>query len=330
MATFRALMLHEEGGRIVPRLEVVDEARLPPGEVTVAVEYSTLNYKDAMVLQGIGRLVRNYPHIPGVDFAGTVERSDSPEFKPGDPVILTGWRVGEVHWGGYAEKARVKAAWLVRRPEGLSATQAMAVGTAGLTAMLAVMALERHGLRPAGGEVLVTGAAGGVGSVSIALLSALGHRVIAATVRPEQRDYLTDLGAADLVERSALAVKPSRPLDRERWAGAVDAVGGNTLATILTQLKYRASVAACGLAGGSDLPATVIPFLLRGVNLLGIDSVMCPPEERIEAWRRLARDLPLDRLERMTRVVPLSELPDLAPKILKGEVRGRTVVEIKA
>jgi acrylyl-CoA reductase (NADPH) len=330
MATFRALMLHEEGGRIVPRLEVVDEARLPPGEVTVAVEYSTLNYKDAMVLQGIGRLVRNYPHIPGVDFAGTVERSDSPEFKPGDPVILTGWRVGEVHWGGYAEKARVKAAWLVRRPEGLSATQAMAVGTAGLTAMLAVMALERHGLRPAGGEVLVTGAAGGVGSVSIALLSALGHRVIAATGRPEQRDYLTDLGAADLVERSALAVKPSRPLDRERWAGAVDAVGGNTLATILTQLKYRASVAACGLAGGSDLPATVIPFLLRGVNLLGIDSVMCPPEERIEAWRRLARDLPLDRLERMTRVVPLSELPDLAPKILKGEVRGRTVVEIKA
>jgi len=330
MATFQALMLREEDGRIVPRLEAVDEAELPPGEVTVAVEYSTLNYKDAMVLQGIGRLVRNYPHIPGIDFAGAVERSDSPEFKPGDPVILTGWRVGEVHWGGYAEQARVKASWLVRRPQGLSAAQAMAVGTAGFTAMLAVMALERHGLRPGDGEVLVTGAAGGVGSVEIALLSALGHRVVAATGRPEQRDYLIELGADDLVERAALAVKPSRPLDGERWAGAVDAVGGNTLATILTQLQYHASVAACGLAGGSDLPATVIPFLLRGVNLLGIDSVMCPPEERIEAWQRLARELPLDRLERMTGVVPLSRLPGLAPKILQGEVRGRTVVDIKA
>ena len=330
MATFQALMLREEDGRIVPRLEAVDEAELPPGEVTVAVEYSTLNYKDAMVLQGIGRLVHNYPHIPGIDFAGTVERSDSPEFKPGDPVILTGWRVGEVHWGGYAEQARVKASWLVRRPQGLSAAQAMAVGTAGFTAMLAVMALERHGLRPGDGEVLVTGAAGGVGSVAIALLSALGHRVAAATGRPEQRDYLIELGADDLVERAALAVKPSRPLDGERWAGAVDAVGGNTLATILTQLQYHASVAACGLAGGSDLPATVIPFLLRGVNLLGIDSVMCPPEERIEAWQRLARELPLDRLERMTGVVPLSRLPGLAPKILQGEVRGRTVVDIKA
>src|SRR5271170_7556088 len=330
MPTFRSLVLHEEGGKVVPRIEQVEDARLPPGEVTVAVEYSTLNYKDAMVLQGIGRLARNYPHIPGIDFAGTVVRSDSPEFKPGDPVILTGWRVGEMHWGGYAEKARVKASWLVRRPEGLSAAQAMAVGTAGFTAMLAVMALERHGLRPGTGDVLVTGAAGGVGSVAIALLSALGHRVVAATGRPEQRDYLTSLGAAELVEREALAVKPSRPLDRERWAGAIDAVGGNTLATILTQLEYRASVAACGLAGGSDLPATVIPFLLRAVNLLGIDSVMCPREERIEAWRRLVRELPLDRLERMTRTVPLSALPELAPQILKGEVRGRTVVDVQA
>jgi acrylyl-CoA reductase (NADPH) len=330
MATFQALVLHEDGGKIVPRLEAVDEMRLPPGEVTVAVEYSTLNYKDAMVLEGLGRLVRNYPHIPGIDFAGIVERSDSPEFKPGDPVILTGWRVGEVQWGGFAEKARVKASWLVRRPEGLSAAQAMAVGTAGFTAMLAVMALERHGLRPGAGDVLVTGAAGGVGSVAIALLSALGHRVVAATGRPDQRDYLTDLGAADLIERAALAAKPTRLLDRERWAGAIDAVGGNTLAMILTQLEYRASVAACGLAGGSDLPATVIPFLLRGVNLLGIDSVMCPREERTEAWRRLARDLSLDRLERMARVEPLAALPGLAQKILKGEVRGRTVIDIKA
>ena len=286
---FRALVLHEEGGNIVPRFERVEEERLPEGEVTVAVEYSTLNYKDAMVLQGLGRLVRSYPHIPGIDFAGTVERSDAPEFQPGDPVILTGWRVGETHWGGYAEKARVQAAWLVRRPEGLGAAQAMAIGTAGLTAMLALMALERHGLRPGEGEVLVTGAAGGVGSVAVALLSALGHRVVAATGRPEQRDYLTGLGAADLIERASPR--------RERRRGRSTASAGPARSTpsaappwrrSSTQLKYRASVAACGLAGGSDLPATVIPFLLRGVNLLGIDSVMCPREERIEAWRRLA------------------------------------------
>jgi len=327
MTTFRALILHEEGGKVVPRVEAVDEDRLPPGEVTVAVECSTLNYKDGMILQGIGRLVRNYPHVPGVDFAGTVERSDSPEFKPGDPVILTGWRVGETQWGGYAEKARVRASYLVRRPEGLSARQAMAIGTAGFTAMLAVTALERHGLKP-DGDVLVTGAAGGVGSVAVALLSRLGHRVVASTGRPEQRDYLTGLGAAELIDRATLGVKPSRPLDAERWAGAIDAVGGTTLATILTQLKYRASVAACGLAGGSDLAATVIPFLLRGVNLLGIDSVMCPRDERIEAWQRLVRDLPLDKLDRMTEIVPLSALTRSAPKILGGEIRGRIVVDV--
>jgi len=328
MARFRALVLHEEGGKVVSRIEAVDEERLPPGEVTVAVECSTLNYKDGMILQGIGRLVRTYPHVPGIDFAGTVERSESPEFTPGDPVILTGWRVGETQWGGYAEKARVKASYLVRRPEGLTARQAMAIGTAGLTAMLAVMALERHGLRPNSGDVLVTGAAGGVGSTAVSLLSRLRHRVVASTGRPELRDYLTGLGAADLIDRAALAAKPSRPLDSERWAGAVDAVGGTTLATILTQLNYRAGVAACGLAGGSELPATVIPFLLRGVSLLGIDSVMCLRDERIEAWRRLVRDLPLDRLERMVQTVPMSALPDLAPKILKGELRGRTVIDV--
>jgi len=328
MPEFRGLVLREEDGQVVPRIEAVDEALLPPGEVTVRIECSTLNYKDGMILQGLGRLVRTYPHIPGVDFAGTVEHSESPEFKPGDPVILTGWRVGEAQWGGYAEKARVNASYLVRRPDGLSAHQAMAIGTAGFTAMLAVIGLERHGLRPDAGDILVTGAAGGVGSVAISLLSRLGYRVVASTGRPELRGYLTELGATDLIDRASLADKPSRPLDRERWAGAVDAVGGATLATILTQLKYRASVAACGLAGGSDLPATVIPFLLRGVNLLGIDSVMCPREERIEAWQRLARDLPFDRLERMTETVPLSSLPDLAPKILKGEIRGRIVVEV--
>jgi acrylyl-CoA reductase (NADPH) len=330
MATFRALVLHEEDGKVTPRIEAVDEVQLPTGGVTVAVECSTLNYKDGMILQGIGRLVRTYPHVPGVDFAGTVERSESPEFAPGDPVILTGWRVGETQWGGYAEKARVKASYLVRRPEGLTARQAMAIGTAGLTAMLAVIAIERHGLRPGSGDVLVTGAAGGVGSIAVSLLSQLGYRVIASTGRSELRDYLTELGAADLIGRATLAAKPARPLDSERWAGAVDAVGGTTLATILTQLKYRASVAACGLAGGSDLPATVLPFLLRGVNLLGIDSVMCPRDERTEAWARLARDLPLDRLERMAETVPLSALPDLAPKILQGEVRGRIVVDVAA
>ena len=328
MATFRALVLHEERGKVVPRIELVNEDRLPPGEVTVAVECSTLNYKDGMILQGIGRLVRNYPHVPGVDFAGIVERSDSAEFEPGDPVILTGWRVGETQWGGYAEKARVRASYLVRRPEGLSARRAMAIGTAGFTAMLAVIALERHGLKPEAGDVLVTGAAGGVGSIAVALLSRLGHRVVASTGRPEQREYLTELGAADVIDRASLAAKPSRPLDAERWAGAIDAVGGTTLPTILTQLKYRSSVAACGLAGGSDLPATVIPFLLRGVNLLGIDSVMCPRDERIEAWRRLARDLPLDRLDKMTETVPLTALPGLAPKILGGEIRGRIVVDV--
>jgi acrylyl-CoA reductase (NADPH) len=328
MAAFRALVLHEEGGKVVPRIETVDEALLPAGEVTVAVECSTLNYKDGLILQGLGRLVRTYPHIPGVDFAGTVERSESPEFAPGDPVILTGWRVGEAQWGGYAEKARVKASFLVRRPEGLSARQAMAIGTAGFTAMLAVIALERHGLRSGAGDVLVTGAAGGVGSVAVSLLSRLGHRVVASTGRPELHSYLTELGAAELIDRATLAAKPSRPLDSERWAGAVDAVGGTTLATILTQLYYRASVAACGLAGGSEVPATVIPFLLRGVNLLGIDSVMCPRDERVEAWQRLACDLPLDRLERMTQTLPLSALPGLAAQILKGEVRGRTVINV--
>ena len=328
MAMFRALVLHEEGGKVVPRIEMVDEALLPAGGVTVAVECSTLNYKDGLILQGIGRLVRSYPHIPGIDFAGTVEKSESPEFSPGDPVILTGWRVGEAQWGGYAEKARVKASFLVRRPDGLTAHQAMAIGTAGFTVMLAVIALERHGMRPDSGDVLVTGAAGGVGSVAVSLLSRLGHQVVASTGRPELRSYLTELGAAELIDRATLTAKPPRPLDSERWVGAVDAVGGTTLATILTQLNYRASVAACGLAGGSDLPATVIPFLLRGVSLLGIDSVMCPREERIEAWQRLVRDLPLDRLERMTQSLPLSDLPELAPQILKGGVRGRIVIDV--
>jgi acrylyl-CoA reductase (NADPH) len=328
MAAFRALVLYEEGGKVRPRLEAVDEERLPPGEVTVAVEYSTLNYKDGMILNGLGRLVRGYPHVPGIDFAGIVAHSDSAAFKPGDKVVLTGWRVGEMQWGGFAEKARVKADYLVPLPSGLTMRQAMAIGTAGFTAMLAVIALERHALA-AGGEVLVTGAAGGVGGVALALLAKLGYRPVASTGRAELKDYLEGLGAAEVIDRAAFSAVPTRPLDRERWDGAIDAVGGATLATILTQLKYRASVAACGLAGGSDLPATVIPFLLRGVNLLGIDSVMCPKELRTEAWQRLALDLPLDKLDRMTDEVPLSKVAELAPKILGGAVRGRTVIDVR-
>jgi acrylyl-CoA reductase (NADPH) len=327
---FTALVLHEDSGKVTARVESLEESALPPGEVLVAVEYSTLNYKDGMILNGIGRLVRSYPHVPGIDFAGTVERSEAPDYRPGDKVVLTGWRVGEVRWGGYARKARIDAAQLVKLPDGLTTKRAMAIGTAGFTAMLAVAALEQHGLAPDQGEVLITGAAGGVGSVAIALLAKLGHRVVASTGRAALHDYLTGLGAAALIDRASLAAEPKRPLDAERWAGAIDAVGGTTLATVLTQMKYRASVAACGLAGGNALTTTVIPFLLRGVNLLGIDSVMCPVEPRRAAWARLARDLPADKLDAMTETVPLAALPALAGRILNGEVRGRIVVDVNA
>jgi acrylyl-CoA reductase (NADPH) len=330
MSDFTALVLREEAGKVASRIERVAESDLLAGDVTVAVEYSTLNYKDGMILNGLGRLVRKYPHIPGVDFAGTVERSDSPDFKPGDKVVLTGWRVGEAQWGGYAQKARVKSSMLVKLPDGLSTKRAMALGTAGFTAMLAVMALERHGLKPGGGEVLVTGAAGGLGSVAIAVLAQLGHQVTASTGRSATHDYLRGLGASAIIDRALLAKAPERSLDSERWAGAIDAVGSTTLATILTQLKYRGSVAACGLAGGNDLPTTVIPFLLRGVNLLGIDSVMCPLPERRAAWERLVRDLPMDKLDAMTETVNLAALPGLAGAILKGETRGRVVIDVNA
>ncbi|MDE1931332.1 MAG: oxidoreductase [Alphaproteobacteria bacterium] len=326
---FTALLLEESAGKVSARVASLPESDLPPGEVTVAVEYSTLNYKDGMVLQGIGKLVRKYPHVPGIDFAGTVESSTSPEWKPGDKVVLTGWRVGENSWGGYAQKARVKAGQLVRLPASLSTKQAMAIGTAGFTAMLAVTALEDNGLKPGAGEVLVTGAAGGLGSVAVAILAKLGYQVAASTGRPETHDYLRSLGASVLVDRTALAKPPARPLDSERWAGCVDSVGGTTLATVLTQLKYRAAVASCGLAGGSDLPATVLPFLLRGVRLIGIDSVMCPVPQRQAAWARLARDLPLDKLDAMTETARLADLPDLAPTILKGGVRGRLVIDVR-
>jgi acrylyl-CoA reductase (NADPH) len=330
VSSFRALVLHEVAGKVEPRLETLQEDALPEGEVTVDVEYSTLNYKDGLILSGLGRLVRKYPHVPGIDFAGHVSQSSVPDYAAGDQVLLTGWRVGEVQWGGLAEKARAKASQLVRMPAGLTTKRAMALGTAGFTAMLAVMALEDHGLARDVGEVLVTGAAGGVGGVAIAVLSALGYQVAASTGRAETHEYLRNLGAATIIDRGALAKPPARPLDSERWAGAIDAVGSTTLATILTQLRYGASVAACGLAGGNDLPASVIPFLLRGVNLLGIDSVMCPNPRRETVWQRLARDLPMEKLDAISTTVPLSRVVELAPKILKGEVRGRVVVDARA
>ena len=329
MSNFTALLLEESAGKVSARVASLPESDLPPGEVTVAVEYSTLNYKDGMILQGVGKLVRKYPHVPGVDFAGTVESSTSPAWKAGDKVVLTGWRVGENSWGGYAQKARVKASQLVRLPASLSTKQAMAIGTAGFTAMLAVMALEDNGLKPDAGEVLVTGAAGGLGSVAVAILAKLGYHVAASTGRPETHDYLKSLGASALIDRAEFAKPPARPLDSERWAGCIDSVGSTTLATVLTQLKYRAAVASCGLAGGSDLPATVIPFLLRGVRLIGIDSVMCPLPQRQTAWARLGRDLPLDKLDAMTETVGLADLPGLAAAILKGGVRGRVVVNLR-
>lgn len=328
---FKALIVTKsEDGKTSAAVTDITQDQLPEGEVTVAVEYSTVNYKDGLCIGPGAGLVRNYPHVPGIDFAGTVEASDDPRYKAGDKVVLTGWRVGEAHWGGYSQKARVKADWLVPLPGGLTTRQAMAVGTAGFTAMLAVMALEDHGLTPDKGEVLVTGAAGGVGSVATAILSHLGYKVAAVTGRPETAQYLTDLGATRIVPREELADTVKRPLEAEAWAGCVDAVGSAMLARVLGQISYGGSVAAVGLAGGSDLPATVIPFLLRGVNLLGIDSVMQPYDNRVRAWARIAKDLPMDKLEAMIQPATLSDLPTLGKAILKGQVKGRVVVDVNA
>ncbi|MDX5402517.1 MAG: oxidoreductase [Rhodobacterales bacterium] len=328
---FRALVLEKEGDAAVAHLRQLDESALPPGDVTVAVEYSTLNYKDGLALSpNGGGIVRAWPHVAGIDFAGTVEASEDPRYKPGDKVVLTGWRVGEIHWGGYAQKARVRADWLVPLPGGLTTRQTMAVGTAGFTAMLAVMALEEHGLTTERGEVLVTGAAGGVGSVAVAIFGRLGYQVAAVTGRPETEGYLRDLGAARIVPRAELAETVKRPLESEIWAGCVDAVGGAMLARVLGQMKHGASVAAVGLAGGASLPASVIPFLLRGVNLLGIDSVMQPYANRLRAWERIAKDLPMDKLEAMIQPATLADLPELGAEILNGQVRGRVVVDVNA
>jgi acrylyl-CoA reductase (NADPH) len=327
MGSFKAVVVEKaEPGQKVG-IRAFDEADLMEGDVTVRVTHSTLNYKDGLALTGKAPVVRRFPMIPGIDFAGVVEESAHPDVKPGDAVVLNGWGLGETHLGAYAEKARVKGDWLIPLPEGMSAAQAMAVGTAGYTAMLSLLALERHGLTPESGPAVVTGAAGGVGSVAIALLAKAGWHVIASTGRPEEADYLKDLGAAEIVARSELT-GPVRPLAKERWAAGIDSVGSTTLANLLSMTRYRGAIAACGLAGGMDLPSSVAPFILRGVSLLGIDSVMAPRPLRLEAWGRLARDLDHGKLAAMTSTIPLDRVIEAGAEIVAGKVRGRTVVEI--
>jgi acrylyl-CoA reductase (NADPH) len=328
--SFQALVLEQQAQGVRPILRELAVDDLPAGDVLVSVAYSSLNYKDALAVTNQGRIVRSFPFVPGIDFAGTVAESRSPAYTAGERVVLTGWGVGERHWGGYAQLARVQSDWLVPLPQGLDLQAAMGIGTAGFTAMLCVMALEDHGLRPGGREVLVTGAAGGVGSMAVAILARLGYTVVASTGRAELSGYLRELGAASLLERRELAEPSQRPLEPERWAGAVDTVGAETLAGVLRGVAYGGSVAACGLAGGNTLPTTVLPFILRSANLLGIDSVMCPQPRRREAWARLARDLPQDALQKIVRVIPLREVPALSPEILAGRVRGRVVVDINA
>ncbi|MFT6863816.1 MAG: acrylyl-CoA reductase (NADPH) [Akkermansiaceae bacterium] len=329
--SFQAILVEqtEECG-VSARLQELHDDQLPEGNVTVAVEYTTINYKDGLCMRADGGLVRNYPHVPGIDFAGTVESSEDPRYQSGDRVVLTGWGVGERHWGGFSQKARVNADWLVPLPEGLDTRNAMAIGTAGFAAMLAIMALEDHGLKPEDGEVLVTGAAGGVGSITTAILAKLGYEVACVTGRPETSDYLSSLGAQRIIPRSEIGSISKSPLEAATWAGCVDAVGGEMLARVIGQLKYGAAVAAVGLAGGASLPTSVLPFLLRGVNLLGIDSVRQPFEGRIEAWQRLASDLPLERLGTMIRPAGLADIPRLGANILEGRIQGRVVVEVNS
>jgi acrylyl-CoA reductase (NADPH) len=328
MSEFPALVLDEQDGKVTASVRALAPGDLPEGDVLVRVTHSTLNYKDGLILAGIGRLVRKYPHVPGIDFAGVVEDSSSPHWRKGDDVVLTGWRVGEHRFGGYAGLARVKGEWLVRPPKGFSARQVMAVGTAGFTAMLAISRLEAHGLVPESGEVLVTGASGGLGSIAVTLLKRLGYRVAASTGRVETHDYLKGLGAETIIDREDLAAPDGRPLQSERWAGAIDSVGGATLVNVLAQTKYGCAVAACGNAGGNALPGTVLPFLLRGVSLLGIDSVMRPISDRKDAWGRIGALLPRDVLDAMTTDIALGDLPAWGEKILKGAVRGRVVVDL--
>ena len=327
--TFRALVLTQGADRKVSgAIETMAEDKLPAGDVVVAIDYSTLNYKDGLVLTTGGGLVKTWPHVGGIDFAGTVETSENAAFKAGDKVVLNGYRVGELHWGGYATKARVKGDWLVRLPGSLSTRRAMAIGTAGYTSMLCVMALEKHGIDPAKGEILVTGAAGGVGSVAVAILAKLGYTVVAATGRPQEGEYLKSLGATTIMDRKELTEAPDRPLLGERFAGVVDTVSGVMFARALAQVKYGGAAAVCGLAAGPSFPGSILPFILRGVSVYGIDSVMLPKAPREEAWRRLGSDLPLDKLDSTVSEGGLGDLMGLAPRILKGEVRGRVVVDV--
>ena len=324
---FNAILIERDAQPYRAGINKLDEAQLPAGDVTVRVEFSTLNYKDALAISGKAPVVRQFPMVPGIDFAGTVEHSSNAAYQSGDKVLLNGWGVGESHWGGLAQLARVKAEWLVPLPGTLTARQAMAIGTAGYTAMLCVMALEQHGLKPGDGEVLVTGAAGGVGSIAVALLSKLGFRVAAMTGRPAQADFLRQLGAAEIVDRASYG-QAGKPLAKERWAGAIDVVGSHTLANVCASLRYGGVVAACGLAGGMDFPASVAPFILRGITLAGIDSVMRPRADRVEAWRRLSSDLPIQRLELLTEEISLAEALARAGQFLEGQVRGRIVVDV--
>jgi len=323
---FKALALVEKDDAISPAIAELEESDLPQGDVLIDVAYSSLNYKDGLVLNGLGGLVKTYPHIPGIDLAGTVATSDHPEFQPGDQVVCTGWRVGEAHWGGYAQKARLKGDWLVKLPSSLTPRTAMGLGAAGLTAVIALAALESHGLNPAKGEVLITGAAGGVGSCSVLLLSALGYQVAASTGRPELEPYLKDLGAKIIIPRQELSEPSKKPLESARWAACIDSVGGTTLARTLGQMEYGASIAAVGLASGAEFTASVIPFLLRGINILGIDSVFYPAERRATAWERLATELPLEKIDLICSEASLTDLPQLGKDILEGKVQGRVII----
>jgi len=326
---FKALVISKSGDAQQCAVRDADATELPEGDVTLKVDYSTVNYKDGLAITGKAPVVRKFPMVPGIDGAGTVTASSHAEIKTGDQVILNGWGVGESHWGCLAQQARLKGDWLIKRPAQFTARQAMAIGTAGYTAMLCVLALEQHGVTPGDGEVLVTGAAGGVGSVAIALLAKLGYRVVASTGRQNEAEYLKSLGAAEIIDRATLAL-PGKPLAKERWAGAVDTVGSHTLANICASMRYRGAVAACGLAGGMDFPSSVAPFILRGVTLAGIDSVMAPRALRVEAWNRLARDLDPARLDAITREIALAEAIPAAAEILAGKIRGRLVVNVNA
>jgi acrylyl-CoA reductase (NADPH) len=326
---FKGILIEKDDADYRATLSDIEESALPEGDVTIKVSHSTLNYKDGLAITGRAPVVRKFPLVPGIDLAGTVEQSSHPDYQIGDQVVLNGWGVGETHWGGLAQKARLQGEWLVPLPKAFSPRQAMAIGTAGYTAMLCVMALERHGVTPDKGEIVVTGAAGGVGSVAVAILAKLGYTVVGVTGRPEERDYIMGLGASDVMERAAFSA-PGKPLGRERWAGAVDVVGSHTLANVCATTRYGGVVTACGLAGGMDLPATVAPFILRGVTLAGVDSVMCPRPLRLEAWQRLTTDLELDKLGQIAEEIGLCDVVSTATRLLDGQVRGRVIVDVNA